>query len=70
VEEKTHFIKSSMNIMTFGILATVASALIVSLMQYYQTLEVSQTSNNYVDGIVLYALAAVCEAVAEKYMVG
>ena len=68
VGNKEHMVPSSMNMMTFGILATLASAFIVSLMQYSQHIYSKSPLPNFGNAIILYALASVCEAAAEKYM--
>lgn len=68
VYSKEHMVPSSMNMMTFGILATLASAFIFSLMQYSQHIYSESPLPNFGNTILLYALASVCEAVAEKYM--
>lgn len=58
-----------MNIMTYGILATFLSALFVSGMEYYQFMVAGRMLLNFTNSIVIYAIASVFEAVAEKYMV-
>lgn len=58
-----------MNIMTFGILATFLSALFVSGMEYYQYIVSAKMLLNFTNSIAIYAISAVFEAVAEKYMV-
>lgn len=69
VENQDHVIKSSMNIMTFGVLATIGSTIVVSFMQHYQYVTSGKSLNNFTNAIILYSLASVCEAMAEKYMV-
>lgn len=58
-----------MNIMTLGIGVTIISSIIVSSMQYYQYITSGRHMLYFVETIVLYAVSAVCEAFAEKYMV-
>ena len=58
-----------MNIMSLGILATVVSTAVVSSMEYYQFISSGKYLIYFSETIAVYALASVCEAVAEKYMV-
>jgi hypothetical protein len=58
-----------MNIMTFGVAATILSAVAISLLEYYHFLLSGKTLVYFTYAIGLYAASAVCESVAEKYMV-
>ena len=58
-----------MNIMTFGVFVTIISSLVVSAMQYYQYVNSGRNLVYFAETIALYAASAVCEAIAEKYMV-
>lgn len=58
-----------MNIMTLGVFATIISTGVVASMEYFQFISSGKTLTNFANSIALYAAAAVCEAVAEKYMV-
>ena len=58
-----------MNIMTLGVGVTIISSVVVSAMQYYQYINSGRHLVYFVETIALYAGCAVCEAIAEKYMV-
>jgi len=50
--------------MTFGILATIISALIVSGMEYFHFISSGKSLAYFSFTIALYAISAVCESVA------
>lgn len=58
-----------MNIMTIGVVVTIISSFVVSAMQYYQYINSGRNLIFFAETIALYAASAVCEAIAEKYMV-
>jgi hypothetical protein len=58
-----------MNIMTYGILATFVSAIFMLGIEYYHFVVSGKILLNFTHSIAIYAVAAVFEAVAEKYMV-
>lgn len=69
VSNNNTIVESSMNIMSFGIFATIISAAVVGLMEYYQFVQSGKILAFFTDAIALYCLSSVFEAVAEKYMV-
>jgi hypothetical protein len=69
VSDEKNIIKSAMNIMTAGVLVTLLCSALVGLFQYWQYAGSGRHSAYYPHTILLYAASAVCEAVAEKYMV-
>lgn len=69
VSDGQHLLKSSMNIMTFGVAATILSAVAISVLEYYHFLLSGKTLMYFTYAVGLYAVSAVCESVAEKYMV-
>lgn len=57
-------VESSMNIMSFGIFATIISTGVVGLMEYYQFLQSGKILAFFTDAIALYCLSSVFESVA------
>ena len=62
-------LQSGMNIMTAGIGLTACSAAIVGAIEYYQYAHSAHPTPHFPTALLLYCLATVCEAAAEKYMV-
>jgi hypothetical protein len=53
-----------MNIMTFGVVATLISSIIISVMEYYQYVSSGKHLIYFTETIALYAISAVCESIA------
>lgn len=69
VDNNNNIIKSSMNIMTFGIVITFFCSIAIAYTQYSQYINSGKHLIYYPETIVLYAISAIFTSVAEKYMV-